>query len=45
VKIVLLHGRNHKGSTYHVAHRIVEKIENKKKIAEINAAYRAPFVR
>jgi multimeric flavodoxin WrbA len=34
MKIVLLHGQNHKGSTYHVAHRIVDKIAGEKEITE-----------
>ena len=26
MKIVVIHGQNHKGSTYHIAHSLAEKI-------------------
>lgn len=34
MKIVLVHGQNHKGSTYHIGKMIVEKIELEKEITE-----------
>lgn len=34
MKIVLIHGQNHKGSSYHVDRMIAEKISNKKEITE-----------
>ena len=27
LKAVIIHGQNHKGSTYHIAHMLAEKIE------------------
>ena len=27
MKIVIIHGQSHKGSTYHIAHVLAEKIE------------------
>lgn len=28
MKIVIIHGQSHKGSTYHIAHMLAEKISN-----------------
>ena len=27
MKIVIIHGQNHKGSTYHIAHMLAEKLD------------------
>ena len=29
MKIVLIHGQNHKGSTYMIAHELAEKVKDK----------------
>jgi multimeric flavodoxin WrbA len=34
MKIVLIHGQNHQGSTYHIGKMIVDKIEVKKEVTE-----------
>lgn len=34
MKIVLIHGQNHKGSTYHIGHMIAEKVTVEKEITE-----------
>lgn len=34
MKIVLIHGQNHKGSTYHIGRMIADKIEDEKEIKE-----------
>ena len=34
MKIVLIHGQNHKGSTYHIGRSIADKIEGKNEITE-----------
>ena len=30
MKIVIIHGQSHKGSTYHIAHMLAEKISGNK---------------
>ena len=34
MKIVMLNGQTHKGSTYHIGHQIIEKISGNKEIVE-----------
>lgn len=38
MKIVLIHGQNHKGSSYHIGHMIAEKITGENEIKEILSA-------
>jgi hypothetical protein len=34
VKITIIHGQNHKGSTYHIGYMLIDKIEGDKEITE-----------
>ena len=34
MKVVMIHGQNHKGSTYHIGRMIAEKIVGKEEITE-----------
>ena len=37
MKIVMMNGQNHKGSTYHIWRSIIDKIEGEKEVTEFSS--------